>query len=84
MAELRLILPIIHIVAVGLWIGQPGVTFALGRLIQGAACQPQELTLMSAQLAAVGFMGGLAGPVVLLTGLGLIWAGGDGLLGSVG
>ncbi|MCA9904890.1 MAG: hypothetical protein KC547_13630 [Anaerolineae bacterium] len=84
MTELRFILLIIHIVAVGLWIGQEGVTFALGRLIKGAAGKPQELTLMNAHLAAVGFMGGLAGPVVLLTGLGLIWVDGYGLLGIGG
>ncbi|MCC6615572.1 MAG: hypothetical protein IT320_19015 [Anaerolineae bacterium] len=84
MAELRIILLVIHIVAVGLWIGQEGVTFALGRLIQGAAGKPQELTLMSAQLAAASFMGGMAGPIVLLTGLGLIWVDGYGLLGIGG
>ncbi|MBE0691175.1 MAG: hypothetical protein IH587_13735 [Anaerolineae bacterium] len=84
MAELRIVFLVIHIVAVGLWISQEGVKFVLGRLIQGAAGKPQELTLMNVDLAVAGFLGGLAGPVVLLTGLGLIWVDGYSLLGIGG
>ena len=75
---------VIHIVAVGLWISQEGVKFFLGRMIQGAAGKPQELTLMNVDLGVASFLGGMAGPIVLLTGLGLTWVDGYGILGIGG
>jgi hypothetical protein len=82
--SLRIILLVIHIIAAGLWISGAAAEFFLGRMIKANRGKPTELTLMSATVQYLGVAGSLAGITVLLTGLGLTWVDGLGILGIGG
>jgi hypothetical protein len=72
-ALLRVILLVIHIIAAGGWISAAAAEFIFGRLIKANEGKPSEVTLMRATVQYLGTVGSIAGPVVLLTGLGLTW-----------
>jgi hypothetical protein len=82
--NLRIILLVIHIIAAGLWISGTAAEFILGRIIKANQGKPGELPLMSATVQYLGVAGGIAGPVILLSGLGLTWVDGLGVLGLGG
>ena len=80
-ALLRIILLSLHLIAVGVWVASEVAMIALQQMQRTNAGKPAELTLMAANLRVTGFMGSLAGPIVLLTGLGLMVITGYGIFG---
>ncbi|MBC7810956.1 MAG: hypothetical protein H7175_07420 [Burkholderiales bacterium] len=68
----HIILLIIHIVSAGLWFAQFPLDFVMGRLVKTNEGKPSEAALLVAHLRAGTVLGQIAGPLVLLSGLGLL------------
>lgn len=77
---MRVILLVAHIVASGVWIAQFPVELAFARAMHGSQGKAVELPLLMAQSQVVSVMGQVGGLGILLTGFGLLWTNGWGLL----
>jgi hypothetical protein len=80
----RFVLLALHIVAAGLWISQFIAERATRVSLKDAEGHPNPIALMMQRGRVIGMLGSIGGPLILLTGLGLLAVNGYAFLGIGG
>lgn len=84
MGTVRFILLTLHIVAAGLWISQFIAERATRVTLKDGQERPNPISMMMQRGRVIGMLGSVGGPVILLTGLGLLAVNGYAFLGIGG